>query len=757
MRRLLLPCLLFAFAACPPPAPSASLDYFRATPDTVAPGNSAQLGWSATGVTTCQLTPGVGEVPATGTVLVTPEKDTTYTLECGALLARTSVTVAAAVAITEFTATPQQVAQDGFARLSWTTVGADACALTPDQGPVASSGTVDVQVTQAVTYALTCTGYRGPAKASVTITLATPVTLSPPTNLALAPKDNALTLTWTQASGATDVYLATSPGITKAGLDAMDGGVLLRKVKSPFTVGGLQNGTPYYARVAAVSGALQSDLSDEATGTPVAQPDAGDPYYAAQWHLHNTGQGGGTVGEDLNVEPAWGAGSRGAGVRVAVVDEGVDLFHADLVQNTLPWASHDYLGTAALSLAQHGTCVAGLVAARDGNGVGLRGVAPRANLVSYNVLQKLTSANEYDSMTRGKDLNGASNNSWGDAPDGTGLVTGPDPLWLKGVEEGTRTGRGGLGTVYLWASGNGGSPFDQPTVDRSDYDGQANSRFVFSIGGVGYDGTHATYAEAGANVLVATPTEGDTGLALTTTDITGRLGYNDGRGSDMADLDYTSTMNGTSGATPEAAGVVALILEANPRLTWRDVRRVLAYSARKNAPGDSDWAVNGAGLHINHRFGFGVPDAAAAVLQARNFVPGAVEVHFTPPASTPALAIPDHSATGASDTVNVSGSGVGHVEFVEVTVTIPHARTGDLRIELVHAGGATSVFHDPHQCAIDRATRQEVCSDLDGYTFGSVRHLDEPGDGAWTLKVTDSEAGNVGTLQSWTLALHGRP
>ena len=101
------------------------------------------------------------------------------------------------------------------------------------------------------------------------------------------------------------------------------------------------------------------------------------------------------------------------------------------------------------------------------------------------------------------------------------------------MKEGAPTGRGGLGTVYLWAAGNGA---DSQCADDSNYDGQANNRFVLAVGGVGDDGKWAGYAEDGANVLIAAPTEGQRGTALTTTDITGAAGYNDGHTSgDLGD------------------------------------------------------------------------------------------------------------------------------------------------------------------------------------------------------------------------------
>ena len=742
---------LALLAACPgPEKPQGVIYFFNVTPETIAPGNSAQLSWKAGNADGCTLTPDIGAVPAEGSWLVAPTKRAVYTLTCNGATTTRALAVLPSVQVMSFTATPAQTIPDGAVKLTWTTEGADSCDVLPGMRDVPLNGSLDVNPTQTTTYQLTCKGFGGPVTQALTVTVVPVTSLDPPQNPMAAAGDGLLTLTWTQSAGAANVYFAEAPNIDPATVETMPGGVVYRRVGSPFVVTGLVNGKTYFFRVSAVSGTLETTLTPEASGTPVDGPAAPDPYFPEQWHLADGG------GEDVDATPAWAQGVRGEGVKVVVVDEGVDLGHEDLRQNVSVGRSHDYVeGGAPLRWAEHGTCVAGLVAARDWNGKGLRGVAPRAAIHSYNVLQDLTSLNEYDAMVRAKDFVQVSTNSWGDVNDGTGLVTESDPRWLDGVREGATTGRGGLGILYFWAAGNGG---DSPYLDNSNYDGQANRRFVFSISGYGKNGRIAAYAEVGANVLVTAPTEGDDLVALTTTDITGSWGYNDGQTPDEhRDRNYSSTMNGTSASTPVAAGVGALILQARPELSYRDVRRVLAYSARKIDATDSDWTTNGAGLHVNHKYGFGAVDAAAAVAIARTVVPGGPELSFPSPVAAPALAIPDADATGVASTVTVANSGIGHVEFVEIIPTVTHARTGDLEFVLSRPGGASDVLHVPHTCEPDQVTNREVCSPIVDYAFGSVRHLDEPGDGDWTLTVKDRRTGSVGSLQSWKLVLYGRP
>lgn len=748
MHRALLSVCLLASACAQPEAKPGAIVFFRVNPATISPGQSAQLTWQAVEAGGCRVSPDVGDVPAEGATLVTPTATTSYRLYCNGAQANALVDVRPAVKVLSFTASPAMTIPDGVVELTWSTEGAQRCTLSPGLGEVVANGSHAVTVTQTTTYTLECEGWLGPAQSKATVTVMPATSLVTPTDVRLAPGDGTLTVTWVQGLGSSNVYLAEAAGIDKANVETLQGGVVLRRARSPFLISGLVNGRTYFVRVSAASGADESDLSTEVSAAPLGRTGLDDPYFAEQWHLVSPRN------EDVHVAPAWAEGVKGEGVKVAIVDEGVDLAHEDLAQNVATGLSYDYLGNAPVRLAEHGTCVAGLVAARDLNGKGVRGVAPRAALLSFNVLQDLTSANEYDSMVREKARVSVSNNSWGDVNDGTGLVTPSDAQWLAGVREGATTGRGGKGVLYFWAAGNGGA--DQYR-DRSDYDGQANRRFVYSIAGVGDDGKRASYSEEGANVLVAAPTEGDTGVGLTTTDITGSAGYNTGNSSaEHTNPSYSNSMSGTSGATPVAAGVGALVLQARPELSYRDVRRVLAMSARKNDATDGDWAVNGAGLHVNHKYGFGVVDAAAAVTIARTITPAGPELVFTTPVSAPNAAIPDNDATGASSTITVSGSGIGHIEFVELIPTIPHTRTGDLEIVLSKQGGATDVVHAQHRCIPDDVTGAEVCSTIAEYPFGIVRHLDEPADGDWTLTVRDRWAGNTGRLQSWKLVIYGR-
>ena len=131
-----------------------------------------------------------------------------------------------------------------------------------------------------------------------------------------------------------------------------------------------------------------------------------DPLYQYQWHLNNTGQtnfatNAGTSGQDLNVDTVIVDGYTGDGVTVAVIDTGLEIAHEDLVDNIVS-GSYDFLNgdedpTNSANAGDHGTSVAGLIAATGWNNKGGRGVAPDASLIGYNFLKQGTIENEIKS------------------------------------------------------------------------------------------------------------------------------------------------------------------------------------------------------------------------------------------------------------------------------------------------------------------------------------------------------------------------
>ncbi len=524
----------------------------------------------------------------------------------------------------------------------------------------------------------------------------------------------------------------------------------------------------------------ESDISNNKYESSFMIKNAIDPLYSDQWHLKNTGQAGndnvsGTVDEDINVTSAWNRCSdnscRGEGVRVVVVDDGIEIGHEDLKVNIVPGKSYDYVDndtdpspiTVGNNQNGHGTSVAGIIAARDLNGIGVVGVAPRAELIGYNFLRNSTMDNEADAMTRDVSENHVSNNSWGSI-NATGRLAASSAVWRTAIDTGHHIGRNGLGTVYVFAAGNGktrvsflGQFFH---ADNSNYSGRSNYRGVVAVGAVNNRGTYTSYSERGANLLVSAfgGTKTCDEHSVVTTDRSGKNGKNSGSSSfststndDYDNDNYTRCFGRTSAATPMVSGVVALILQANPNLGWRDVHAILARSARKNDSTESDWNINGAGLHVNHNYGFGVVDADAAVLLAKIWINLETEKKFSTAEIKVNQVIADNNNTGVSSTINITEIDINEIEFIDIIFSASdHPYLGDLEITLVNVStGTTSRLADKHRCL------GSCGSSYNNWRFGSVRHLGESADGDWQLIVKDKVTYDIGTFQSWKLIFYG--
>ena len=196
------------------------------------------------------------------------------------------------------------------------------------------------------------------------------------------------------------------------------------------------------------------------------------------------------------------------------------------------------------------------------------------------------------------------------------------------------------------------------------------------------------------------------------------------------------------------------------------MRVLLARTARKNDPADVDWTVNSAGRNINHKYGFGAIDASAAVAAAKSWtLLGSEKTPETYSSTTTPVAIADspgpEGTFGAVSTneINVPiTSSISQLEFVDITVTSDHPFWSDLEIVLTSPSGTKSVLtshHIPAKCfAAATCTGTKALSA--GWRFGSVRHLDEPATGDWSLAARDGGAGDTGSITSWSIKLYGR-
>ena len=477
-----------------------------------------------------------------------------------------------------------------------------------------------------------------------------------------------------------------------------------------------------------------------------------DPLYGCQWHLKNNGQFTGSPSHDINVEPVWAGGNLGEGITVAVVDDGLDHQHPDLRDNVNATLNHDYTGNSAIydPYNEHGTAVAGVIAARD-NSLGMRGVAPRATIYGYNFLLedsetvRGTMLNRADAMERNSDTTAVSNNSWG--ADDSAVHETSDSFWRSAIEDGIADGYGGKGTFYVFAAGNGGEYGDYANLDE-----QLNQWGVTPVCSVNHLDNRADFSEPGSNLWVCAPT-GDSRTtktpAVATTDNQGR---------------HRDEFRGTSAAAPQVSGLAALIRKENSNLTWRDIKLILAGSARKNDAGDSGWEDAGFKYgstvdryQFNHQYGFGVIDAKAATDLATDWQTLPTLLSSVGSGSSTPLDIPDASASspGARVTSTVTlDDTVEFIEHVTLLTRFNHTSIRNLDIELVAPSGNVSKLlpyydDDSYGSDIPQATINTT------FRLASARHLGESAKGTWTLRVRDHHDIDTGTLQSWAITAYG--
>ncbi|XP_041619264.1 proprotein convertase subtilisin/kexin type 4 isoform X8 [Vulpes lagopus] len=332
-----------------------------------------------------------------------------------------------------------------------------------------------------------------------------------------------------------------------------------------------------------------------------------DPWFPKQWYMNNK------VQPDLNILQVWSQGLSGQGVVVSVLDDGIEKDHPDLWANYDPLASYDFNDYdpdpqpryTPSDENRHGTRCAGEVAAMANNGFCGTGVAYNARIGGVRMLDgTITDVIEAQSLSLQPQHIHIYSASWGPEDDGR-TVDGPGILTREAFRRGVTKGRGGLGTLFVWASGNGGLHYDNCNCD-----GYTNSIHTLSVGSTTEHGRVPWYSEACASTLTTTYSSGvATDPQIVTTDLHHQC---------------TDKHTGTSASAPLAAGMIALALEANPFLTWRDMQHLVVRASRPAQLQAEDWRTNGVGRQGEARPGGGGATAMGRVMT-------------TPPHSEPPL------------------------------------------------------------------------------------------------------------------------
>ena len=347
-------------------------------------------------------------------------------------------------------------------------------------------------------------------------------------------------------------------------------------------------------------------------------------------------------------------------------------------------------------------------------------------------------------------------------------------------------GRRGRGTVYVISAGN---EYDfSYGMEDINYEAELFTRYTIAVGAVDKLGRHASYSTAGSELLISAP------------------------GGDTADFSHNHVVAqpggqcqdvtvGTSFAAPVVSGVVALMLQARPTLTWRDVQGVLATTARLTDPTDSSWVTNGAQLKHSYRYGFGIVDAHAAVQSALTWTLLSPERRVTAKSTLNSTWNVPQDGSVLEMTLIISPPAPMAVEHVYVYLDLDHTFRGDLQLTLISPSGTPSILipgpraeatggdscpsarntpvcsalNDPCLTKNDGVCDYVTCgcdyTDCGGATMpfdygptswnwnmATVRSYNENAAGAWKLQIIDRRPANtqaIARVNSWSVFVYG--
>lgn len=427
--------------------------------------------------------------------------------------------------------------------------------------------------------------------------------------------------------------------------------------------------------------------------------DIKDPIFKEQWHLFNPLQ----LGHDLNVTGVWLQGITGNGTISAVIDDGLDMYSNDLKDNYYAEGSYDFNDNSPepkprLFDDKHGTRCAGEIAAVRNEVCGV-GMAYDSKVAGIRILSKaISDEDEATAINYHFQENQIYSCSWGPQDDGA-TMEAPGILIQRAMVNGVQSGRNGLGSVFVFAAGNGAA-----SEDNCNFDGYTNSIYSITVGGIDKAGNHPYYSEACSAQLVVTYSSGHQD-AIHTTDVGPDKCYN-GHG-------------GTSAAGPLVVGTVALALSVRPDLTWRDLQYLCVDTAIPIHEDDDSWQNTTIGKKFSHTFGYGKVDAYRFVEAAKTFESRKPQAWYHSPWLSVQHIIPEgDQGLAASFEVTptlLQNANLERLEHVTVTMNVEHTRRGDLSADLISPAGLVS-----HLATARRP--DGIAEGYDDWTFMSVAH-----------------------------------
>ncbi len=494
-----------------------------------------------------------------------------------------------------------------------------------------------------------------------------------------------------------------------------------------------------------------------------------DPFFNLQWYLKSNGDVVSNInaistiiGNDLGIlEVYHSLIGNGSSTIIQVVDSGVEAAHEDLEldltrswnavnANTDPSPTETVIESPLVDnnvlAVGHGTAVAGIIAAKAYNTKGMRGVVPNAVIAGNNWLENQNVIELERAWYNGTGANEilVSNNSWG-------ISFTDDTTFEAILKLSSEQLRDGKGRIFVFAAGN-----DRYDNGNSNLSYITNNRYALTVAALNYEDKFSSYSSQGSNILVSayggefyqeSPT-------IATTTLMGKAMYenelNGASGPVTVDEDtnknYTYAMNGTSSAAPMVSGSIALVLEACPKLTWRDVKWLTAHTASKIDESNSLWIKNSAGLSHNINYGFGRINTMEMIKECRAnyFELLGNEISSSSGKSDLNILIPDNQSL-VSELLNFSSSYT--IEWVELTFTSDHTRVGDLEIRLISPSGTSTQLILPNGLSSTQYSS--------GFRFSSAAFIGENSLGNWRVEVIDRKIGSTGQISALNLKIYG--
>ena len=546
---------------------------------------------------------------------------------------------------------------------------------------------------------------------------------------------------------------------------------------------------------------------------------ATDPLFPYAWHIKNGGlyfasnKPASGQETDLCMGNLWSAGVTGSGVKVTVVDGDLEISHPDLSSNIISGGSFNFTNNSTDPTSNeitggHGTRLSGLIAATKDNGIGSVGIAPLAKLQGYNYLASSTTTNLNISFGGVSSYSSANSDIFNFSVGTPSSSLSATSTTLDTIFNNLTTLRSGKGAIYVKSAGNyfDGLTEDDPgdpskcktsgvTCGNTNQVNYSKLLPAIVVGAVNADGSKSSYSSTGSSIWLS-GFGGEFGYdsavagagfssatykpAMLTTDLSGcvngrsRSGVNrnlldkgDGSGTNNSNCNYTATANGTSAAAPTVSAVIALMLQVNPSLTWRDVRHILASTSRRINPNqapinnstyfgssfvlEQGWVLNSGGYWYHNWYGFGLVNAAAAVAMAQNFSAGNLGSYIfeTQTATLGATTIP-FGISGLTKTFAMAGSAPSTTEQAEVTIYFGAGFQPICnQIELTSPSGTKSILLN-----MDSA---HTTASTSGVKFVSNAFYGESVAGNWSLRFINScAAQSLSSTTAQTITIRGR-